>query len=364
MKPLILVAEDTRTILYSIAKLLEFEGFQVITAEDGQAAIDLLKTNKPDLIIADIMMPNVDGYGLYRHVHADARLKQIPFIFLTAKATKNDVRLGKEMGADDYLVKPFDPKDLVAAVRGKLHRMEELRTQKETEMEDLSEHIFSYLTHKLRVPLSNMRAILNDLRDPARNYAQDDLQSIYNQLDQNTQDMDSLLEKFSLLTRLENFMDEDTFMDGAVVVSISEIVQQLKQNWFPEVEFETDDQLHTLFARGDGGYLYRVFNELLDNARRNQKHIDDKIFLRVSYSNRNLIFEVEDKGYGIPEKDLPRIFNKFYQCESKSRLTRGTGLGLALVKIILDLHQGEIRVESIVDKGSKFTITLPRFIKP
>jgi len=105
---------------------LEMEGYQVLTASDGLEALGILQRIRPDLVIADIMMPRMDGYELYEVMRQDKRWLAIPFIFLTAKGEKQDIRLGKQMGADDYLTKPFEPEDLIAAVHGKLKRMAEI----------------------------------------------------------------------------------------------------------------------------------------------------------------------------------------------------------------------------------------------
>ncbi len=126
MSEIILVVDDNPELVEGVKLTLEMEGYQVLTAYSGQEALEVLEQATPDLILADIMMPNLDGYELYVRVHGDPRWVHIPFVFLTAKTSKEDIRRGKEMGVDDYITKPFDPQDVVAAVRGKLRRMAEL----------------------------------------------------------------------------------------------------------------------------------------------------------------------------------------------------------------------------------------------
>ncbi len=122
----ILVVDDNHDLVDGIKLTLEMEGFEVLTAFSGQEALQVLEHTIPDLILADIMMPHLDGYELYIRVHRNQLWMKIPFIFLTAKTSDEDVRKGKEMGVDDYITKPFDPQDLVAAIRGKLKRVAEL----------------------------------------------------------------------------------------------------------------------------------------------------------------------------------------------------------------------------------------------
>jgi len=126
MGGIVLVVDDNPELLDGVKLTLEMEDFQVLIADSGAAALEILGRITPDLILADIMMPVMDGYELYQHIHDDPRWVHVPFIFVTAKTAKEDIRKGKEMGVDDYITKPFDPQDVVAAVRGKLKRMAEL----------------------------------------------------------------------------------------------------------------------------------------------------------------------------------------------------------------------------------------------
>ena len=122
----ILVVDDQPVLLENIKLALEAEGYQVWTAEDGVDALDVLREEHVDLIMADIAMPCMNGYQLYNQVRSDPRWVMIPFVFLTARALDSDIRYGKEMGVDDYLTKPIQPEDLLAAVYGRLRRAEQL----------------------------------------------------------------------------------------------------------------------------------------------------------------------------------------------------------------------------------------------
>jgi DNA-binding response OmpR family regulator len=122
----ILIVEDEKSLLMAIQRLLETQGYIALTAADGAKALELMEKTQPDLILADVAMPHVNGYQLYEQVQANPRWISIPFIFLTARALDSDVRYGKQLGVDDYLTKPVDPEDLFAVVRGKLHRARQI----------------------------------------------------------------------------------------------------------------------------------------------------------------------------------------------------------------------------------------------
>ena len=130
MKPLIFIVEDNIDIIFNLKLSLESNNFQVLSANNGEEALKILSDMKkvPDLILSDIMMPEMDGYELFKTVSNDNRLNEIPFIFLTAKASPKDIRFGKLLGVDDYLTKPINEKDLLAVIKGKLSRKKKINS--------------------------------------------------------------------------------------------------------------------------------------------------------------------------------------------------------------------------------------------
>jgi CheY-like chemotaxis protein len=124
MDELILVVEDNPKILKNIQMMLEFNDYTVITSSNGIDAIDTISNSdrKPDLIISDIMMPKMDGYEFFETISKNPKWSNIPFIFLSAKASPEDIQLGKLLGVDDYITKPFQEKELLSSIKGKLHR--------------------------------------------------------------------------------------------------------------------------------------------------------------------------------------------------------------------------------------------------
>lgn len=118
----ILVIEDEPEMRRNIATILRLEKFQPIVAENGRVGVEIAKREKPDLILCDVMMPELDGHGVLQALREDAAMASVPFIFLTAKGEKGDVRSGMNLGADDYLTKPVAKSDLLDAVRTRLQR--------------------------------------------------------------------------------------------------------------------------------------------------------------------------------------------------------------------------------------------------
>jgi DNA-binding response OmpR family regulator len=122
----ILIVEDQPSVRALLERILSMSGYEVVTANDGAEALSVLSANNVDLIVADIMMPHMDGYQLYEKVIANPKWVRIPFVYLTARVLESDIRYGKELGVDDYLIKPVEAQDLLSVVRGKLRRAQRL----------------------------------------------------------------------------------------------------------------------------------------------------------------------------------------------------------------------------------------------
>ena len=141
MERLILVVDDNNDLRENTAEILELAGYKTITAENGKKGVELALSQKPSLIICDIMMPELDGYGVLHLLRKNEATRNIPFIFLTAKTERGDFRKGMEMGADDYVTKPFDDIELLNAVEVRLKKLDILDKQYATSPQGLSQLI-------------------------------------------------------------------------------------------------------------------------------------------------------------------------------------------------------------------------------
>lgn len=152
IKSLILLVEDDQDILTITEKTLEIRDYDVVTAVNGLDALRILSEldNLPDLIISDIMMPGMDGYDFFKTVSDDPRLNLIPFVFLTAYSTPEDVRFGKMLGVDDYITKPIKIEDLYAVIEGKLTRSKKIRSVREKIEEFMSMGTKPSISEKLK----------------------------------------------------------------------------------------------------------------------------------------------------------------------------------------------------------------------
>jgi len=154
LKPLILVVEDNVDLLYNLNLLLESNNYKPITAKNGKEAIEILSTlgEIPDIIISDIMMPKMDGYEFFKVISNEPRWNRIPFLFLSARTTPKDIRFGKLLGVDDYLTKPFDEKDLLAILAGRIARNKRIDA-----LNNKIEESFSTANIEMRSPIEGQQ---------------------------------------------------------------------------------------------------------------------------------------------------------------------------------------------------------------
>ncbi len=155
----ILVVDDAPSLLDNLSEALQESGYQVLTAADGLSALQVMSAHRVDLVLADIAMPHMNGYQLYERVRQNQQWVHVPFIFLTARTLDSDIRYGKELGADDYLVKPIQIEDLLAVVRGKLRRSHQLEHFVIPEVVNEATHLE---LGRLRLDLDQHRVWLDD----------------------------------------------------------------------------------------------------------------------------------------------------------------------------------------------------------
>ena len=364
-KPLILVVEDDLALLEGIRELLELTEYKVLTAMNGREGLEVLEKQRPDLIVSDIMMPEMDGYQFHEKVNERAELSTIPFIFLTARGEKSDIRRGKELGADDYITKPFDDEDLLVTVRAKLNRWENLRQQRDEEVADLKNKILLTLSHEFRTPLTYIINYSDLLELDGQAIATEDFSDFMQGIRRGALRLNNLVDDFLILVEIETGEAEEAYRYRRTrIVETSLWLRVITKPFQPKAEerglalvMDIPDDLPPLVA--DEAYLSDAIGRLIDNAIRFSKEESEWVRVSARAEEERLIISVHDQGEGIEEKDLGGLFDVFYQIDRAKREQQGSGSGLAICKGIVSVHGGDVGVESEYGKGSTFWISLP-----
>ena len=363
----LLVVEDDVHLLQGIRDILEIEGYSVVTAASGVEGLNVLQglSNPPDLIISDIMMPRMDGYQFFEAVRASEQWLEIPFVFLTAKGEKHDVRLGKRLGADDYVIKPMDPEDLLVIVEAKLKRREQMRQVREGQVSEIKRNILTILNHEFRTPLTYMVAYSDMLNSDAESLTADELRTFLRGVNSGADRFRRLVENFISLVELETGEAHQNFRWRAstqtnisgICAEVLEATRMLALEKDAEVVVEGPSEVPPFIA--DHEYLRSALIQLTDNAIKFTDSPDPRVVLRISFDGREIHFAVQDWGRGIPASELESIWDPFYQIDRSQFEDQGAGSGLAIVKGIVALHGGRVDIQSVEGEGSTFTISLP-----
>ena len=378
----ILIAEDSSTIIATLAATLRAEGFQLSIATNGCQALQILEKVRPDLILLDVMMPEIDGYEACTRIKAMPEYSDIPIIFLTARAEPGDIVRGFELGAVDYIAKPFHSHELLARVNTHL-AIDRLRKDNERLVRAESEvarhrsvaQMVAGVAHEINTPLSiiNMASgiITNALSSPAI--------SAISQTDDGKILLEDLTEAGKLIER--NSARAHKLVQDFKKVSVHQITDELEKVRLVEVVDETA-HLFRVTARqsamvvevvnelpnpqaewlGYPGSLSQVLLNLLSNAQRYAypEQSGGKVCITLNAAeppSDGYIITVRDFGKGMAADDLRRVFDPFF---TTGRGKGGSGLGMTIVHTIVTAHlKGTITINSTLDEGTTITMSLP-----
>lgn len=362
----VLVVEDDIHLLTGIRDILEISEYKVLTATNGREGLQVLRQIEPppDIIVSDIMMPQLDGFGFLEEVRKEDRWVTIPFIFLTAKGEKHDQWRGSLLGADVYIVKPFEPEDLIVAIRSRIKRHGHINRVQQGKESELKRKILTILNHEFRTPLTLVVAYADMLKDfDPSSMSDGDVIAFLRGINSGADRLRRLIENFITLVELDSGDAEKTCSwRRRKVEDWNELIQdawrQVAQPDQRPRHFVHNIPVNIPPITVDVQYITIVIRELLDNAAKFSKD-HSNITLNMQTVNDWLEITVQDNGRGIPPDDLEKIWLPFYQINREEFEDQGAGSGLALVDGLVRIHGGTREVISTLGAGSTFIVRLP-----
>jgi two-component system sensor histidine kinase/response regulator len=373
----ILLVDDEPKNIQLLGNLLQQQGYAVEFATSGAEAIQWVNTRTFDLILLDVMMPEIDGYEVCKRLKSHPATSEIPVIFLTAKTDTESVVRGFNLGAVDYVTKPFQQQELLARVRTHValvnHRrllekytalLEEknLALQQQTvQLEDLNaskDKFFSIIAHDLKSPLSSFLGFA-DILEILPTKTQDQVEEIVGQFRTSAKNLFALLENLLTWSRLQRGMVE--YLPQALNIKdfVARNVNLLSPNAAQKQITLHNRVLQGIVVSADLYMLDAVIRNLLSNAIK-FTGAGGAVEISATVAEAMVTVAVADTGMGIPEEKLGKLFR--IDAKFKHRGTAGeagTGLGLILCKEFVEKNGGSIRVESQLGKGATFFFTLP-----
>lgn len=362
----ILVVDDEPAIRLGLAATLKRQGYSVITAEDGNDGILKATQTLPDLILSDVMMPNMNGFELRRQLGTVPSLASIPFIFLTARTSSEDRVLGIREGADDYVTKPFVIDELLARVEAVLRRVHTEREHgrqlgkqdAEADMEKLRREILQNFRHEIRTPLGNIMMSL-EMAINHKFETQEEQNEFIRIALTSVDRMEALVSDIILLSDLDqdqiNTIRQSIHPEHHIIVPAQKRLQRYDHkgiNFVQEIQ-----AAEPIFAPRKE--FTQVMVNLADNAFKFSPQ-GGKVSLRVkSTGNGGARIEWEDEGPGIPMNLHEKVFERFYQVsQGDNREHQGLGVGLTTARAIFASLGGDIKVMDR-EKGCCILAILP-----
>ncbi len=359
----ILVIEDDQNIRENIQELLEAKGYKVYISSNGkQGVLDAIDC-RPHLIVCDVMMPKMDGYKVLEYVRKTSTIQNTPFIFLTARVDKADIRQGMELGADDYLTKPFTYKELQKAIETRLKRQDKLMGEYTQLKHELDTTVFASYYHEFNTPLHGILGGLNLLLNSKNSFSETQTHELTKSILKSGLRLNHSLANLMLyeeIKRAEVYPElQSMFINGlAQPVWVKKVKAELA-TMSKEIYNRTNDleiELAPFAIRSHPEYLQRILLELADNALKFSK-AGDKVCIKGKVVGEDYVIEVQDQGKGFDLQSLDEI-NAFKQFNRRRYEQQGLGIGLYLVKRLVAFAGGDMKVDSVADKGTKVIITL------
>ncbi|MEG4027562.1 MULTISPECIES: response regulator [unclassified Microcoleus] len=358
----ILVIEDEEAIRENILELLEAENFEGIGAINGKVGIKLAIEQIPDLILCDMMMPEVDGHGVLKALRSEPLTATIPFIFLTAKADKVDIRTGMELGADDYITKPCTPQELLKAIAIRLEKQKTISRQSQKTLDELRTNISMSLPHELRTPLNAILGFSELILSEYQVLEEADILEMIGQIQTSGHRLYRLIQNFLLYAELEIAATNPELLKEMRNSEFSCVKSLLSQKARQQAKHanRTDDlqlNLQDSSVAIDSVRLAKIVEELLDNAFKFSLE-GTPVLLSTFVENQTFLLSVKDQGRGMTTDQIAQL-EAYRQFDRKLYQQAGLGLGLAIVQRLVELHGGEFKIESLPQQETIVSVSLP-----
>ncbi|MFW5709646.1 MAG: hybrid sensor histidine kinase/response regulator, partial [Chloroflexota bacterium] len=252
----ILIVEDSLQLLENTSLELEFRGYEVTQATDGQHALSILRDcdRLPDVVVSDIAMPDMDGYALLEHIRTEPRLYSLPVLFITAFDNKNSVQISKELGVDDYIVKPFDIDELIVAIENKLKRIQAFQRVAEENLDDVRQTLMNMLSHELRTPLMAIYGGSEVLAESLANTPDETVDNVVQLIRRGADRLNRLTGKALALLQIDSGHLKKAFNQSQSTHNLNEIIHTAVKTI--ESEIVADKRQITIEVSGHAQPLY------------------------------------------------------------------------------------------------------------
>ena len=374
----ILIVDDTIANLNILCNLLI--NYDILTATSGRDALEIVDEEQIDLILLDVLMPEMDGFKVCEILKSKQETKNIPIIFITSDSSEDSIERGYEIGGIDYITKPFKPKELLACVSTQLDlaekthnlenliskQVEQLRTKDALLMEQSKKaemgQMIATIAHQLKQPLNVISAMMSGALVDEMVGAKIDIDNLCINVQDEITFMSETIDMYRTFFST-NHEKQDTYLEKIIENSLNILSGNILNIIFIKT-YQKDLQKIKIYPNE----IIQCIINIIKNAQDNQddQKIDEKVIkISIYEENEYQVITLHDNGGGIPNEILGKIFENYFTTKSKDK---GTGIGLHLVKqIIEEKHNGKVYVENEnleyngkLFLGAKFIIKLKK----
>ncbi|TVQ14826.1 MAG: hybrid sensor histidine kinase/response regulator [Balneolaceae bacterium] len=362
--PLILIVDDIPKNLQVLGNILKNEGYETAAATSGKQALATIDKAKPDLILLDIMMPEMDGFEVCTQIKSNPDYKDISIIFLTGKSDADEIVKGFGLGASDYITKPFQKSELLARVKTQLE-IKAYRDTIEGQNEQMNRHnankdrLFSIISHDLRSPFQGLLGLTQLLHDEYDTLEKDEISEYIGMIHQSANKFFNLLEnllQWTIVERGQIEFNPQPIRIRDVVTENIELYDAVSRKKDIRFEIRADESV-LMFT--DLNALQTVLRNLFSNAIK-FSNPGGTITITAAANGHLTELGVIDRGIGMDQENAGNIFEIEHMKSRPGTMNeKGSGLGLLITKSLIERGGGSIRLETAIDKGTAFYFTQP-----
>jgi signal transduction histidine kinase len=358
----ILVIDDEEWLREMVQMALREKGFDVVEAENGAAGIEAARRELPDLILCDVNMEKVNGYLTLSALRNEPSTAAIPFILMTGLADNAGMRQGMELGADDYLPKPFAIEALYAAVDARLKKAQAMRQEAERKLADLRDNISMMLPHELRTPLNGIVAYGEILAADAASLPAGEIAEMGRGIYDSGKRLERLVENFLIYAQIELLAADPQkvmVLRTKQTSSPSKLIEERARAQAQAARRENDLvlELAELPIPISEDHLAKVVEELVQNAFKFSE-AGRQVCLKLFALANGVALSVSDQGRGFSTEHITKV-GAYMQFDRKMHEQQGLGLGLTIARRLTELHGGTLSIQSKRDSATTVTVKFP-----
>lgn len=359
-KETILIVEDEAPLREQVSRILQFEGFDVMSAANGREGLQNARRRVPDLIVSDITMPDVDGYAFFKEIRKNRETSMTPFIFLSAMSDHRDVRAAMNLGADDYLLKPFNADELLAAIQTRLERQRKFYELADSRLEGFRKSLNTTIPHEFRTPLTSILGFSEFILAEFGTLERDQIREMVTHISSAGKQLHRLVENYLIFVWLQDseLHGSSAELDKSAFCRADQCFREIERTCreygrLDDLKLDFEDAMLAISE----GHAQKIVLELLDNSCRfSTKGTPIHIIGRVVKGKYHIV--VEDEGRGMTPVEISNI-GAYVQFNRNFYEQQGLGLGLAIARSLAVVYGGTLDVVSeAADCGTKVTVEL------